>query len=97
MPAATPTLAFCFTTLPSPGIARVQRAEQLLTSWVLRRRARPDRAFACGTHFIEHFFHTKRRNDLFDTGDRHLQFAVETAARGQAQGAGGETAIRSPC
>ena len=32
MPAATPTLAFCFTTLPRPGIARSSAPSRLLTS-----------------------------------------------------------------
>src|SRR6201999_4307858 len=50
MPAATPALAFCLTTLARPGMARA---------------------------------------DALDAGDRHLQFAFETARGAQAQRARG--------
>src|SRR5437867_11066137 len=48
IPAATPILAFCLTTLPRPGIARSSAPNRLLTSDVLTPGATRS-SVACGT------------------------------------------------
>ena len=95
MPAATPTLAFCLTTLPRPGNRPVERAEQVVD--VLRLDARRDTIERRLRHtLLQHFLDTERRNDLLDPGHRHLQFTVETALAFRPS-VPVATATRSPC
>ena len=84
MPAATPTLAFCLTTLPRPGIALSSAPNRLLRSCVLN--ARRDAIERRLRHaFLQHLFQTQRRNHFLDPCYRHLQFAVDPAIGIEAQ------------
>src|SRR3954467_4832304 len=57
--AATPTLAFCLTILPSPGMALSSAPSKLLTSCVFTPGATRPRG-ACGMHY-SHIFSEPRR------------------------------------
>ena len=95
MPAATPTLAFCLTTLPRPGMARSSAPNRLLTSWVLHAgRDAIERRLRHA--LLQHLLDAERRDHLLDAGDRHLQFAIETPL-GVRPSEPAATAIRSPC
>ena len=61
MPAATPTLAFCLTTLPRPGMARSSAPNSLLMSCVFTPGATPIQRLLRHA-FVEHLVEAERRN-----------------------------------
>ena len=75
--------------LAETGDRAVERAEQIVD--VLRLDAGRDAIERRLRHaLIEHLLDAERRNHLLDAGDRHLQFAVETALGIEAERAGGD-------
>ena len=98
IPAATPTLAFCLTTLPRPGIARSSAPNRLLRSCVLTPGATRS-SVACGTP----------SSSIFSMPSAGITFSMPATVicnspsrrplRGEAERAGGDRdqiALRNP-
>ena len=79
-------------------MARFKRAHQIVE--VLRLHARRHAIERRLRHAVfQHLVDAERRNDLLDSGNRHLQLAVDTAVGVEAERAGGDRdqiALRNP-